>query len=420
MNLRSSGRKRFQAVLCVGFCLITWICIFTSCTSRPPDDGAIDVRSLSWEDILKKARGTSLTLVMATGSKGVNRYMHEYLIPRLKQEYGISVQIVPGQGKGIVSDLMTEIEAGVKQSQADVCWINGETFYQLRQINALYGPYDDKLPNSKYVDYDNPVVKYDFQEEVRGYETPWSISSFSLIYDSMKTPRAPVSMQEFEQYWQQHPGKFTIPNDFSGMTLLKSWLIELAGGSQQLDGPFDEKKYNLYGPQLWNFINRNKKYFWKRGETFPATNTITSQMYASGEIDFALSFSYADIENKISEGVYPKTSRSLILKAGSIQNTNYMGIVANSGNKAASLVFCNFILSPEAQAKKADINLWGARTVLAYQKLTKSDQQRFDTLPVIRYGLQPAELKNRVIKEPVAKYMLLIADDFRKKVIEAR
>ena len=45
------------------------------------------------------------------------------------------------RGNMIVSLLLSELEAGKKQSSIDMMWINGETFYQLRQIDALYGPF---------------------------------------------------------------------------------------------------------------------------------------------------------------------------------------------------------------------------------------------------------------------------------------
>jgi ABC-type uncharacterized transport system YnjBCD substrate-binding protein len=38
-------------------------------------------------------------------------------------------------------------------SDIDLMWINGETFYQLKQINGLYGPWTDKLPNAKNIDF---------------------------------------------------------------------------------------------------------------------------------------------------------------------------------------------------------------------------------------------------------------------------
>ncbi|MDQ6814794.1 MAG: ABC transporter substrate-binding protein [Bacteroidota bacterium] len=380
----------------------------------------VNIEKLSWPQIEQIGKGKAVTMVMSVGSKGVNKCMNEFVIPELLQRFGIKMNIINGQGKEIVSNIMSEKEAGKAVGQADLCWINGETFYQLRQIDGLFGPYTDKLPNSKFVDYSNPIIKYDFQEEVKGYETPWSLAAFSLIYDSARVKQAPVSMQDFEQYWKAHPGKFTIPNDFSGLTLIKTWLIELAGKPDALDGKFDQHKYDQYSQQLWSWLNKNKQYFWKKGETFPANNTLVSQMFANGELDFALSFSVADIDLKIAEGVYPATSKPLILKAGSIQNANYIGITANSAQKAAAMVVCNFLISPEAQAKKADLNFSGAHTVLSEKKLSSADQERFNVLATVKHGLQPKDLEGKAIKEPAPMYMIKVSDDFRKKVIEAR
>ena len=378
-----------------------------------------DLSKLTWQQIEDKGKGAQITMMMYQGDKKVNRYMNEYLVPALKQQYGITLTIVPGQGKDIVNNLMGEKEAGKQQSDIDLCWINGETFYQLRQIDALFGPYTDQLPNSKYVDFDNPVIKYDFQQEIKGYETPWGESFYYVICDSAKTVNPPVSMQQWQTWWQQNPGRFTLATDFNGMTLLKTWLIELAGGSNELDGKFDEQKYEKFSAQLWQFINSNKKYFWKKGETFPASNTSISQMFSSGELDFTTSFNDADIDNKVGEGVFPVTSKAYMLQPGSIHNTHYVGITASSGNKEAAMLVCNFLISPAAQIKKNDNTFWGSRTVLAYDKLEKNWQQKFDSLPQRKYGITPDQLKSRSIKEPEPEYMLRVFDDFRKKVIEA-
>jgi len=391
---------------------------FSSCNDDK--NVATDVEKLSWSEIEQQAKGKSVTILMYVASKGLNRYINEYVIPELKQRYGITMNIVNGQGKDIVNNIMSEKEAGKEVGQADLCWINGETFYQLRQIDGLYGPYTDRLPNSKFVDYDNPIIKYDFQEEVKGYETPWSLATFYLMYDSVRVKQPPVSMQDFENYWKANPGKFTIPNDFSGLTLLKTWLIELAGGGNALDGKFDQEKYERYSSQLWAWLNKNKQFFWKKGETFPATNTAASQMFGNGELNFGLSFGLSEIDLRVVEGVLPPTTKPLILKAGSIQNANYIGIIKNSGEKAAAMVVCNFLISPEAQAKKADLAFSGARPVLAYQKLSKQDQAMFDTLTKIKYGLQPSELEGKTIKEPAPTYMIKVSEDFRKYVIEAK
>jgi len=405
-------KERLKAML-----VLLVVVSFSSCQDKK-ENKAVDYSTKTWQQIEQEAKGSSATMVMYIGAKTGNSFMNEYVIPTLKERYDITLNIVPGQGKEIIANIMAEKEAGEETGQADLCWINGETFYQLRQIDGLYGPYNDLLPNSALVDYDNPIIRYDFQEDIKGFETPWSMANFSVIYDSNKIQVPPVSMADFEAYFKKYPGRFTIPNDFSGLTLLKSWLIELAGGSSALDGKFDEKKYQLYSAQLWQWLNAHKKYFWKKGETFPASNTIVSQMFASGELDFGFSFSNADIDIKIAEGVYPASSRSFVLKAGSIQNANYIGIPYNAGKKAAALVVCNFLISPEAQAKKADLAFSGSRSVLNYNKLTPADKQRFDTLKPIRYGISLAVLKERAIKEPVPEYMIRVTEDFRKFVIE--
>ena len=78
--------------------------------------------------------------------------MNDFVVPQLKSKYNIDLKISAGQGNQIVSLVMNEKQAG-KQNQMDMCWINGETFYQLRQIDGLHGPFTDQLPNSKYIDF---------------------------------------------------------------------------------------------------------------------------------------------------------------------------------------------------------------------------------------------------------------------------
>jgi putative spermidine/putrescine transport system substrate-binding protein len=240
-----------------------------------------------------------------------------------------------------------------------------------------------------------------------------------MIYDSAKLQQPPRTLAEFAAYWQAHPGVFTLADDFSGYTLLKSWMIELAGGAKELDGKFSEEKYNKYATQLWEFINKNKKNFWKNGETFPAGNTQVAQMFASGELHFGMSFSTADIDLKIRDGVYPATTRAFLPAAGSIQNASYVGIPYNAGQIATALVVINFLISPEAQAKKANLEYTGSRTVLNMDKLSEEEKKLFGGSTGVRYALSPEVLAQNAIREPVPEYMIRIAADFRKNVIQA-
>ena len=133
--------------------------------------------------------------------------MAEYVKPEVKKRFDIDLQLIPGQGTEIVKTLLAEKEAGKAESGFDMCWINGETFFQLRQINALYGPFTAQLPNAQYINFENPFIGYDFQQKVDGYECPWGNVQMAVIYDSLRTPNPPKSLDALEQYVQANPGQ---------------------------------------------------------------------------------------------------------------------------------------------------------------------------------------------------------------------
>src|SRR5262245_31275967 len=116
---------------------ILFLCLFCSGCSNPPHQKS-EASNLNWQQILQDARSTTVTLMMWGGDHFINSYMNRYVKVKLKDQYGITLNISEGQGNKIVQILMTEIEAKKTESQIDLCWINGETFYQLRQIEALF------------------------------------------------------------------------------------------------------------------------------------------------------------------------------------------------------------------------------------------------------------------------------------------
>ncbi len=92
------------------YLLILIIAVFASCNSNHKKQDNLD--KLSWNEIEQQAKGKSVTMLMYVGSKGLNRYINEFVIPSLKQRYSITMNVVNGQGKDIVSNIMSEKEAG--------------------------------------------------------------------------------------------------------------------------------------------------------------------------------------------------------------------------------------------------------------------------------------------------------------------
>ncbi len=372
---------------------------------------------MSWVEVVSTAGGTTVNLMMWQGDPFINKYMNDFVVPRLKAQFNIDLKISGGQGNQLVSIVMNENQAG-RSNSMDMCWINGETFYQLRQVNGLYGPFTDMLPNIQYVDFKNPFINTDFQQPVNGMECPWGNVQLCIIYDSLNVHSPPKNLDELASWVKEHPGKFTIGTDFTGLTVLKSWMIALAGGSDSLKGNFDSVKYKKYSQQLWGYINKTKKYWWKEGKTFPNAVAPMHQMFANGELYFTMSNNDGDVDNKVLQGLFPRSSRSYVYDGGTIQNSHYMGIMKHAKNFAGAMVVCNFLISDEAQFEKMRTEIWGDGTVLDISKLSPTWQQEFSSLAKRKYGPQRIDIQAKALPEIAPEYMIRLSDDFRKSVIE--
>lgn len=378
---------------------------------------AVDVLSLSWEDIEQQANGQTVTMMMWTGDSKINSYMKGYIVPKVKQEHNINLEITSGQGAAIVQVLMTEKMANKSQSDIDLVWINGETFYQIKQIDGLFGPWTDKLPNATYIDFENPFIGIDFQQPIEGFELPWGNVQMTLIYDQNKIENPPLTRAELEAFVKKNPGTFTFDNHFTGLTFLKALLIDIAGGNDALSGAFNEEKYKQYSTELWNYIKKLKPYLWNKGEVFPENVAQMHQLFAGGELWFTMSNNDAEVDNKINEGLFPETARAYVPDFGTIQNSHYLGITKNSGDKAAAMVVANTMVSAEAQLKKMNPDVWGDGTVLSLDKLSELQKNAFENIPQRKYAPNREEISKNALKELAPEYMIRLAEDFRKEII---
>jgi len=398
-------------------CVAVSFLFLFACNSSEKEQRKLAASS-SWDEILAEARGSELNFIMWQGDPLINAYIAEYIKPKLKELYGIEMNVLSGQGNMVVNAIMAEMEAGRETSEIDMMWINGETFYQLRQIDGLYGPFTADLPNAILIDWDNPFISFDFQQPVDGYECPWGNVQLALICDTLRTPVIPENLTELQNYLRQNPGKFTIGTDFTGMTFLKGLMCALAGNRRALDGPFTIEKYRSLSEPMWKWLKENKSYFWKQGKTFPSSVSQMHALFSSGELHFTMSNNDSEVQNKILQGTLPPASRAWVPVEGSIRNSHYLGIAARSPHIAAAKVAVNFMISPEAQLKKMDPAVWGDGTVLSIAKLDTSWQQAFSKHCISENGLNHSEIEAFAIMEPDPQYMIRLFEDFRSIIVE--
>jgi len=379
----------------------------------PPDLG-------DWAAVEKASRGSVARLGMWTGDAQISAYVREFLAKRLKRAYGIDLEVVSAQGGEIVSRLLVDQEAGRERGDFDLVWINGETFYKLRQIDALYGPFARDFPNSRYIDWEDPFIAKDFQQPADGYEVPWGTVQFALIHDAARTPNPPRSAREFADWIRENPGRFTLSNDFTGMTFLKSLLYHFAEDPKALDGPFDEAAYVQASNALWRYLRPLRPSIWRRGETYPSSVAQLHRLFANGEVAFTMSNNDGEVDNKVLHGAFPDTARAYVPDFGSIRNSHYLGIPANAPNKAAALVVANFAISPRAQLEKAKPEVWGDGPALDLEALPPHWQERFRAIPGRQRAPDRAALAKRALPEPAPEVMVRLMEDFRRRMIENR
>ncbi len=397
-------------------CLVVSVAVFASC--KPRQVPHLDLTTASWEQIAETARGTTVRMAMWDGDPSINAYMQGFVRERMQAEHGVKVEFVGAQGNAMVDRLMVELEAGKTVGDIDLMWINGETFYQLRQLDALFGPFTTALPNNQYINWDDPFIAIDFQQPVNGYECPWGNVQLALIYHSGRVSEPPMNWHQLSEWVRLHPGRFTIDNSFTGMTFLKSLLYAFAGGRGSWDGEFDEAKYLKESAKLWRYLRDIKPFFWRGGQTFPEGVAQLHQLMMNGEVDFSMSNNDGEVDNKVLQGILPDESRGYVWETGTIRNSHYLGIPINAPNKAAAMVLANFLISPEAQLRKAMPEVWGDGSVLDIQKLPDQYQQQFTKIPGRTRIAPRQELAERALMEPAPDIMVRLHADFRKLIIE--
>ena len=205
-------------------------------------------------------------------------------------------------------------------------------------------------------------------------------------------------------------GRFTYPAppDFLGSTFLKQVLVDLAADPEVLSREVpDDATFATVTAPLWNYLEALHPFLWRNGEAFPNSGPAQRQLLNDGEVDIALSFYPSEASGLIADGQLPESARVFVFPGGTIGNTHFVAIPYNARGKEGAMVIANFLLSPEAQARKQNSDIWGDDTVLDLQKLPPEARRLFDGLPKGPATLPPEALGPTLL-EPHPSWMTKI------------
>jgi putative spermidine/putrescine transport system substrate-binding protein len=379
---------------------------------------------LSWDEVVKIARGQTVDWYMWGGSPAVNQYVNGYLASALKKEFDIELRQVPVKDIAeVVSKLLVEKQAGKDSGgSVDLMWINGENFRTCKQHTLLYGPFVDKLPNQQYVDWTNPTVQNDFGTPVEGMESPWGSAQMVMIYDTARTPQPPRSIPALLAWIQANPGRFTYPAppDFTGSVFVRHLFYHTAGSIDTWQGKYSEEEFTKAAEATYTLLRDLKSSLWRRGDTYPESPVRMNTLFADGQIDFSFSYHQGEASRNILDGLFPATVRTFVFDEGTIANTHFVAIPYNAKDKAAAMVVANFLLSPEAQLEKAKPEVWGDFPAIQPASLPTAWQEKFKTLPRGKATLGDAELQAHQLPEPPSAILIQLEKGWVEHVLKGR
>lgn len=380
--------------------LVSWFLLLCSAI---PDESF----SGTWDNVLRQAKGQTVYWNAWGGDTQTNAFI-DWAIREVAIRYDIDVRHVKlTDTSEAVARVLAEKAAGrTREGSVDVIWINGENFAAMKQHDLLYGPFLQRLPNARFIDVQTNLTTVDFTIPVENMEAPWSMGYFIFLFDHDELVNPPNTLEGILDWAVSNPGRFTYPQppDFTGTTFLKHVLLNEIKDTSLLYKPVQEANFKTVTQPLWAYLDRLHPSLWRKGRAFPKNGPALTRMLANREVSFSMSFNPSSASAGIATGQLPPSIQTFILSSGTIANASFLAIPYNSSAKEGAMVLINFLLSPEAQARKQHPRILGSPTVLTMDKLSDADRSRFDVLPK-ETSVTHLDSSKPVLSEPHPSWM---------------
>ncbi|MDO6576227.1 MULTISPECIES: ABC transporter substrate-binding protein [Alteromonas] len=316
------------------------------------------------------------------GSAQVNGYI-QWVGQQVSNQYNITLNHVKlADTSDAVSRVLAEKAAGNNnQGSVNLIWINGENFAAMKRHDLLLKDWADSIPNFALTNPSrNPAMITDFGIATEGQEAPWGKASMVFYYNNHFVEKPPLNVHELLTFAKQYPGRFTypLPNDYLGISFLKYAAIALNEEHQYLlYQPVTDTALAKVTPALFKYLDTLHPLMYKQGDYMVRQASQLQRLMGASELLLAFSFTAAEIPSAVNRFDLPKNIRTYAMQDGSLANVHFIGITYNTENVAAAKQVVNFLLSPQAQAKKQQLTVWGDDSVLDFSLLSANDKALF-------------------------------------------
>jgi len=318
----------------------------------------------AWDEVLSEAQGQRVDWWMYGGDARVNDYVDEHVIPAARRA-GVTLRRVPiTDTADAVQRVVAQRRAGQKSGGAvDLVWINGENFASGKKAGLWLDGWATGLPNARYLDPADPSIATDFGTPVDGQEAPWTRAAFAFASDAARVAKPPADLDALLEWAADHPGRFTYPAppDFTGSAFVRQ--VVAAKGEDE----------------AFAYLRELKPLMYRGGRVLPKSEAELNELFANGQVDFAMSYDASFVVSGVRKGQFPKSTRPFLLGGDALTNVSFVTIPADAGDAAGAKVVANLLLDPALQARKADPAVLGHPTVLDLERVPDSTRETFGT-----------------------------------------
>lgn len=384
--------------------------------------------NLGWPEVAAKARAEgTVNFYYWGGSDIINLWVDQVATPALAEE-GVTLNPVRiTSTKDTVDVVIAELAAGrgEEEGSVDLVWVNGENFFSLKQQNALWGAFADRLPNSVNFEWDESDPRSllnlrDFGVETGLQEMPWSGEQYVCSVNRAHVPvdQTPATFAQLKTYLKANPGKFTYvkPPHYLGNTFVQSVLY-----AHNPDGtgaaPYQKSFEELGGAELARLMEPGIEYLKSLeplllggangNPRYPENSDELDNLFLNSEVHFDCKFGVFANHNGLITGTYPELAEEIIFPVGNmIKNKNYLTVPLNSPHPAAALVAINYFSSVGAQASK--LQAAGMPVGLDLWRLNDEDAAEIAAAAPPHYGVTQQELDDNIAPDTNASLVDVI------------
>ncbi|MDR0390080.1 MAG: extracellular solute-binding protein [Spirochaetaceae bacterium] len=326
-----------------------------------------DYLSMTWDQIIAEAKAEG-SLVFYTW------WGEEHWIDAgraFEQQYGIKTTVVVGDASANANKVIAEARQAV--GSIDALMIGGDYLKPVLDLGCFYTPITKVIPNVSKLD---PKL-LEFVEGLKnnGELIPLYRNQTGLLYNPARVPNPPQTWDELVAWIRANPKRFGFNDPSkggSGQSFVHAAIGALTGGLDQYrsDTEIQSAKIESWN-RVWDWMNSMEPYW-----TYTTSNNDSISRLNSGEFWLTVAWD-DDTQVNLKSGSLFKEAVLYVPEFGLAGGGDCAGVLKNAKNKAAAILFLNFLTDQDQQIKMNErIGTYLSRTDLSTEVQLLPEEQR--------------------------------------------